>query len=152
MTSIVCTGPAKLFWEKHLVKNWLISTLDKELFCKGLQNLSSLHKTGWRSAEKIVPFSKHVSSCIAPRISMTGSHFFQKNALLKIKSCCRRQIRKYVLSTLGTYVVCTCCIRYTPKYVPYLNMYNTLFKLLHRLKIGISIASDKKTSESHKKI
>jgi hypothetical protein len=44
----------KIFLGKeHLVKNWLISTLDKAIYFKGiisrgLQNLSSLHKIGWR--------------------------------------------------------------------------------------------------------
>jgi hypothetical protein len=48
---------------KHIVKNRLISTLDKVFYFKGtlfrgLQNLSSLHQIGWRSAEKISPFFK----------------------------------------------------------------------------------------------
>jgi hypothetical protein len=46
--------------KEHVVKNRLISTLDnvsKELFFRGVQNLSSLHKIRWRSAEKIPPFS-----------------------------------------------------------------------------------------------
>jgi hypothetical protein len=53
----------KIFLGKeHLVKNRLISTLDKVIYFKGtifcgLQNISSLHKIGWRSAEKILPFS-----------------------------------------------------------------------------------------------
>jgi hypothetical protein len=43
--------------KEHLVKNRLISILDKVIYFKeqcfsGLQNLSSLHKIGWRSAEK----------------------------------------------------------------------------------------------------
>jgi hypothetical protein len=50
------------FGKEHLVKNQLISTLDKVIYFKGtifqgLQNLSSLHKIGWRSAEKNRPFS-----------------------------------------------------------------------------------------------
>jgi hypothetical protein len=51
--------------KEHLVKNRLISTLDKVF--SDLQNLSSLHK---RLAEKISPFFKHASSSIAPKISM----------------------------------------------------------------------------------
>jgi hypothetical protein len=44
----------KIFWGKeHLVK---ISTQDKVIYFRGLQSLSSLHKIGWRSAEKISPF------------------------------------------------------------------------------------------------
>jgi hypothetical protein len=46
--------------KEHLAKKWLITTLDKVIkkqFFSGLQNLSSLHKRGWRSAEKILPFS-----------------------------------------------------------------------------------------------
>jgi hypothetical protein len=43
--------------KEHLVKNWLISTLDKVIYYKGTfyraqQNLSLLHKIGWRPAEK----------------------------------------------------------------------------------------------------
>jgi hypothetical protein len=40
------------------IQNWLISTLAKVIYFKkvhffrGLKNLSSLHKTVWRSAEK----------------------------------------------------------------------------------------------------
>jgi hypothetical protein len=46
------------------------STPSKEQFFSGLQNLSSLHKIGWISAEKIIPFFKHASSSVAPKISM----------------------------------------------------------------------------------
>jgi hypothetical protein len=65
----------KKFLAKNLVKNQLISALYKvvylkELFFSGLEKLSSLHKIGWRSAEKISPFFKHASSSIAPRISL----------------------------------------------------------------------------------
>jgi hypothetical protein len=51
----------QIFWGKeHLEKNRLIFTLDKvidlkgTIFC-GLQNVSSLHKIGWRPAEKNSP-------------------------------------------------------------------------------------------------
>jgi hypothetical protein len=52
--------------KEHLVKNWLIYTPDKEIYFKGtffsgLQNHSSLHKIGCRSAENISPFFKHAS-------------------------------------------------------------------------------------------
>jgi hypothetical protein len=58
----------QIFWGKeHLVKNRLISTLDKVIYFKekkirDLQNLSSLHKIGWRSAEKklCIPFSNMI--------------------------------------------------------------------------------------------
>jgi hypothetical protein len=39
----------KLFWGKHLVR-------------KGLQNISSLHRIGWRSTGKSYPFFKQASS------------------------------------------------------------------------------------------
>jgi hypothetical protein len=47
--------------KEHLVKNWLIFTLDKVIYFKrisfgGLQNLSSFHKIGWESAKTIYPF------------------------------------------------------------------------------------------------
>jgi hypothetical protein len=47
----------KHFGQKNLVKSLLISTLDKVIyyigtFYRAQQNLSSLHKIGWRSAEK----------------------------------------------------------------------------------------------------
>jgi hypothetical protein len=65
----VGTGLANIFGGKeHLVKHRMISTLDKIIFFKGtlfrgLQNLSSLHKIGRRSAEKnYLPFFKHASS------------------------------------------------------------------------------------------
>jgi hypothetical protein len=44
--------------------------LQREQFFIGLQNLSSLHKIGWRSAEKNIPFFKHASSSVASKISM----------------------------------------------------------------------------------
>jgi hypothetical protein len=31
----VCSGPANIFWEEHLEKNRLISTLDKVIYFKG---------------------------------------------------------------------------------------------------------------------
>jgi hypothetical protein len=35
-STYVCTGPANIFGGKeHLVKNWLISTLDKVIYFKG---------------------------------------------------------------------------------------------------------------------
>jgi hypothetical protein len=50
------------FWaKKNLVKSLLISTLDKVIYYKGNiftgLNKTSLHKIGWRPAEKIRPFS-----------------------------------------------------------------------------------------------
>jgi hypothetical protein len=58
----------EIFWEeKNPVKSLLISTLDKVIyyigtFYRAQQNLSSLHKIGWRSAEKNSPafFNKRV--------------------------------------------------------------------------------------------
>jgi hypothetical protein len=46
--------------KKSLVKSLLISTLDKVIyyigtFYRAQQNLSSLHKIGWRPAEKNLP-------------------------------------------------------------------------------------------------
>jgi hypothetical protein len=67
-TSMLAWDLQIFFGKEHLVKNWLISTLDKVIYFKGtifqsgLQKLSSLHKIGWRLAEKIYPFFKHASS------------------------------------------------------------------------------------------
>jgi hypothetical protein len=68
----------KKFLAKNLVKNQLISALYKvvylkELFFSGLEKLSSLHKIGWRSAEKISPFFNLASSSVASRISIAQS-------------------------------------------------------------------------------
>jgi hypothetical protein len=51
---------SKNFVGNHFVKHWLISSIEKVLYFKGtilqgstyVQNLSSLHKIGWRLAEK----------------------------------------------------------------------------------------------------
>jgi hypothetical protein len=48
---MLALGLQILFGKEHLVKNWLISTLDKVIYFKGtffrgLQNISSLHKIG----------------------------------------------------------------------------------------------------------
>jgi hypothetical protein len=58
-------------------KNGLISTLDKVIYFKGtfftgLQNLSSLHKIGWRSAGKNSPFFSNMLllEYLATKISM----------------------------------------------------------------------------------
>jgi hypothetical protein len=51
----------QIFWGiEHLVKNRLISTLDKVIYFKGtiffgLQNLSSIQQIWWRPAEKKLP-------------------------------------------------------------------------------------------------
>jgi hypothetical protein len=72
----------QIFWGKeHLIKNRLISTLDKVIYFKGtifqcLQNLSSVHKKGGDQLKKILPFFKHASSSIAPKISMMLSSEF----------------------------------------------------------------------------
>jgi hypothetical protein len=65
----------QIFFGKELhAKNWLISTqgnlLQRNNFFSSVQNLSSLHKIGWRLSEKNSPFFKHASSSVAPRISM----------------------------------------------------------------------------------
>jgi hypothetical protein len=54
----------KYFWGEQLVNNRLTSTLDEPFYFKG----TVLHKIG--SAEKIIPFFKHASSSVAPKISM----------------------------------------------------------------------------------
>jgi hypothetical protein len=52
----------QVFWGKeHLVKNWLISTLDKVIYFKGIIFQRSTKplfasQKGWKSAEKISPF------------------------------------------------------------------------------------------------
>jgi hypothetical protein len=54
----VGTGLAIIWGKEHLVKHLLIFTLDKVIYFKGtvfLQNISSLHKIGWRPAEKKLP-------------------------------------------------------------------------------------------------
>jgi hypothetical protein len=59
----VGTGPANIFWEKTPCKKLAdlhpgqgnLGTSKEQVF-SGLQNLSSLHKIVWRSAEKISPF------------------------------------------------------------------------------------------------
>jgi hypothetical protein len=53
-----------MFWGKNPCKKLADlhprqgNSLQKEPFFSGLQNLSSLHKIGWRSAEKNYPFLK----------------------------------------------------------------------------------------------
>jgi hypothetical protein len=97
----VCTGPANIFGDRTPYKNSADlhpgQFTSKEHFSTDLQNLSSLHKIGWRSAEKITPFFnnaffvspkavrhrkyflrlvwffKHASSSRAPRISMDNT-------------------------------------------------------------------------------
>jgi hypothetical protein len=68
------------FRKEHLVKNRLISTLDKVIYFKrtifcGLQNLSSLHKIGWKSAEKNLLFSNMLLLRFLWLESHTGHHF-----------------------------------------------------------------------------
>jgi hypothetical protein len=47
----------------------------QEQFCWSLQNLSSLHKMGWRSAEKVLPFSRNASSMyVASLVCMESVH------------------------------------------------------------------------------
>jgi hypothetical protein len=58
---------ANILGEKNLVKSLLISTVYKVIyfigtFYRAQQNLSSLHKIGWRSAEKIAHIFQHASS------------------------------------------------------------------------------------------
>jgi hypothetical protein len=55
--------PFKYFGGKNTLEKigrsppWTRSFTSKEQFFSGLLNLSSLHKIGWGSAEKITPFS-----------------------------------------------------------------------------------------------
>jgi hypothetical protein len=62
--------------KEHLEKNWLISTLDKAIEYKGTifqgAYKTSLHftKKGGDQLKKILPFFKHASFSVAPRISM----------------------------------------------------------------------------------
>jgi hypothetical protein len=67
----------KYFWGKIICifKNRLISTLDEVIYFKGTifqgyTKCLSLHKIGWRSAEKMSHFFKHASSSVPPRISL----------------------------------------------------------------------------------
>jgi hypothetical protein len=66
----------KHFGQKTLVKSLLISTLDKVIYYVGTfyraqQNLSLLHKIGWRSGEKIVLF-QHASSSVCRSYDFYG--------------------------------------------------------------------------------
>jgi hypothetical protein len=56
---------------EYLVKNWLISTLDKVIYFKGTI-FSLLHKIGWRSAENDIFFLLCFFYVVylAPKISM----------------------------------------------------------------------------------
>jgi hypothetical protein len=66
--------------KEYLVKNWLISTLDKVIYFKGTifrRSTKPLFTSQNRveTAEKILPFFKHASSIVASKISMVMTLF-----------------------------------------------------------------------------
>jgi hypothetical protein len=76
-TSMLAQVLQMFLGKDNLVNNRLTSTLDKVNYYKGTifwQStkllFTSLHKIGWRSARKIIPFFKHASCSVAPKISM----------------------------------------------------------------------------------
>jgi hypothetical protein len=73
--------PSNIFGERTPCKKcgwsppytWLFTT--KEQFFRGQQNLSSLHKIGWRSAEKAFPFLTNMHRYLCVDISLYGRLF-----------------------------------------------------------------------------
>jgi hypothetical protein len=72
-TSMLAHGLANIFWKEHLVKNWLISTLDKVIYFKGTifqwstKPLFTSQNRVEISWNKILPFFNNASSSLAPK-------------------------------------------------------------------------------------